>query len=208
MLRIEGQHTLLYSDTFLFYQPILFGYLPVDTLVTAAAFSIRATAACLEQGFLMRGAISFGELLVSPSIPTVAGPAVIECAEHFESTEWVGCHATPSVAAILDMAPPDKNARHLEFYERAKVPFKLAGGATVSTETWVVKWHRHLRESLPGKHRAIFPGALRTRMDDYQRQGRPVEDAVTDHFRELLLHYVQNNPTSNQKVQNTLISLF
>lgn len=90
----------------------------------------------LEQGFLLRGAISCGKFDESSNV--MIGPAVDEAAAWHESTDWIGVILTPSAQMYLK----NKNIDFIVCYD--KIPFKRA----IKYLDKCVKWDYGDRENL------------------------------------------------------------
>jgi hypothetical protein len=200
-LKIPGQHFLLYSDTLIFYQPKSNEILPCDALVSASVFSMRVIAAGLERGFLLRGAIAYGELLRSGD--SIAGPVVNECAEHYEATQWAGCHICPSGADVLDNAPKSKKERVGKYFEEIDVPFRTKTGLIVPSKRWAVNWIMCQSRILPPKVDSIIGDELKQKMREYGAKGN-MSDGVIAYFAGLLHKYAKANPEADEKVRLTL----
>jgi hypothetical protein len=95
----------------------------------------------LDLGFLLRGAISFGDFYQDKEI--VIGPAIDDAARWADLAEWAGVVLTPSAAdlAITVFHPSEIDAA-LEF-ARWEVPLKTGG----SLHTFALWWPRQHQRS-------------------------------------------------------------
>jgi hypothetical protein len=82
LLRNPHEKCLQYSDTLIYWQEITPSIPAHDAIVSAGAVVHRVTFHALERGFLLRGALSRGELLLSDAPSAIAGPVINECATH------------------------------------------------------------------------------------------------------------------------------
>lgn len=95
----------------------------------------------MEEGLLLRGAVSFGEFILDGS--TIVGPALSDAVSWAERADWIGVIATPKLGMLVDAelekwnreAP--RSASTLDcFYVRYPVPVK--GGP--SQALWTFPW--------------------------------------------------------------------
>jgi hypothetical protein len=202
LLRDPGQRLLLFSDTLVFYQETSATIPIYDAIVTAAAFAIFVLTNGLEQGFLLRGAISCGELLVCDRPEAVAGPVVNECAQHYELADWAGCHLTPSAEAVVDQAPSNRAARIARFFTPGIVPIRQA--SLLSKPRLVIPWAQYQMNNLPDMLDALEDCPLKRRLLAAREREGNLSQATGAYFRELLEAYARDNAQAVQKVQNTL----
>lgn len=90
----------------------------------------------LANRILFRGAIAIGAFYANDKTNTVMGPAVTDAAAWYDKADWVGVHATPRAALVIQrwLEHNDKTKAHVML--DYKVPLK--GGATVQTKA--VNW--------------------------------------------------------------------
>jgi len=198
------EKTLLYSDSLIFYKPTT-NTSTTEALKSAAAFVTRVTAACLKKKLLVRGAISFGKLLTSSELEAIAGPVVNECRDHYETTEWIGCHLTPSAAKIVQELTEFERGC---FFEPLRVPFKRSGNAILPIMTWAINWRRILCKTIIPS--SPLPDDPLKELMNNRKEGVPPEHVVTEYFKGLLEQYKLDpaNEAARQKVENTLKVLF
>jgi|WetSurSiteA1Bulk_404760.scaffolds.fasta_scaffold67777_1 hypothetical protein len=86
-----------YADTFIIYskKSEASGYLEIDT--TSKSF----LNTCVMKRLPVRGAISFGELILGHNNRTIMGKAFLESYEYGEDQNWIGLILTPTAASQL-----------------------------------------------------------------------------------------------------------
>jgi hypothetical protein len=99
----------------------------------------------IDKGFLMRGAISFGEFFTGER--AIVGPAIDDAAYWHQRTEWAGTIVTPTCSRIVDALSAEEDPA-MEF---AKWPVPVKAGGTI--DAWALWWPR---ERQKGKIDALF----------------------------------------------------
>jgi len=204
LLRRGDVRVFLYSDTLVFFQVISDEVPACDALVTAGTFAARAITEGLDNGLLLRGSLSVGNLLFSSKPSAIAGPVINECAMHYELGQWVNCHLTPSAVAVMQNAPPDRLERMKSRFAEYDMPIMSETGAVLSSRQIATRWLPFLAEILPDHFGALYDSPLRTQMETYKMSNKPMSDAVIEYFRNRLTDYALKNPVAMNKVEATL----
>lgn len=159
LIRSDNTDFVLYSDTLVYYQTETEGYLPCDLLVGGAAFVNNSMSHLLELGMVVRGAMSYGEVMISDKPQAICGPAINEAASEYEATEWVGCHLTDSADSVLKTAPSHKQDRVDTYFQPCDIPFKK-----VPKNRFSVAWLRCLANHAIEHHKYYYDGELKDRI--------------------------------------------
>jgi len=205
LVRETNERVHLWSDTLVFLKGPL---TPADgrALSSAAAFATNCITSGLPQGLLMRGAIAVGSVFQDQTVHAVAGPAIVECAEHYEALDWVGCHLCPSAERFLaEMNDGDRN-RTNTWLNRGKVPWKGKTGLTIAGTAMHVAWLDAAVREITGNPRAQEDTYLSTRLAKCRADPVCLDAVAREYYRDLLDAYAEKNPQSDvrTKVQNTL----
>jgi hypothetical protein len=204
LLRSSDERALLWSDTLIYWKDIGQETTDADALVSAATFAIRVIGRGLENGFLLRGAMSVGELLTYDNPEAIAGPVVNECAQQYEAVDWYGCHLAPSACAVLDSTPADQQGRTGPRFKKYRLPRK---GGIPPAEEWAVCWLDYLARILPQYATAVPDGALKSRILDAREAARDEHLAVRQFFIEQMRQYANENPAARGKVEATFAAI-
>lgn len=88
---------LFYADTFIFYSKSSENY-DYPGLIHAATHFMEK---CISKGTALRGAIAYGEIVVSCDKRIVLGSAFLDSHQHCEDQDWLGLILTPAAADRL-----------------------------------------------------------------------------------------------------------
>jgi hypothetical protein len=207
LLKRRDERALLYSDTLIYWQDLASDMTAPDTLVSAAAFAMRTICAGLESGFMLRGAIAFGELLTCDNPEALGGPVVNECAQHYELGNWCGCHLTPSAVKVLDSTPAERKARTGPRFAKYRMPVVTKTNEIFFSEQWAVRWLDYQAEMLPRHAQYLFEGELKFRIHKARERREDERRAVKEYFVGFLKRYEQANPVAKGKVAATILAV-
>jgi hypothetical protein len=203
LLRTRRAHLLLYSDTLVYWREVADGGGEEEALVDAVVVAIRVICSGLAAGFMLRGAISFGELLTCESPEALAGPVVNECAEHYELGDWCGCHLAPSAAKLVDGHAATRDDKLLERVAKIRVPLKSKAFGDCDVR-WAVSWLDYQSNESPKYVKSQKDRDLKKRIEGAGSNIDAQKRAVKEHFVELLNEYARSNPIAKTKVDLTI----
>ncbi len=93
----ETIEIILYADTFIIYTIQDNNSMPHGVLATSENFLVS----CIRNRIPVRGAISYGELILGQRNRIIMGKAFLECYEYGEDQNWIGLILTPSASLKL-----------------------------------------------------------------------------------------------------------
>jgi hypothetical protein len=96
----------------------------------------------MENGIYLRGCVSIGEFTKSldPKHFIILGDPVNEAAGHYESAEWMGVSASPSVHKIITHA-----ASSPFFHSKDWISHDLPLKNFIETSAWVINWPTYFK---------------------------------------------------------------
>jgi hypothetical protein len=142
----------------------------------------------LLNGFLLRGAVSFGEYYQGQGGRILVGPAVDEAAEWHEQVDWAGIVLTPSAGrTFIPDAIPNFQSRSSGLFLDYPVPMKSGG----SSSLWAFNWPQTNRDSILAmvdRHfmrPPVTPAVARKRQNtlDFFQYSRDYEERARSAFR-------------------------
>lgn len=129
---LELSKLISISDTIAIFTPKLLKKSEVELLELHAEIAKYVLEECVDRGYAIRGAITFGEYNTKNNI--MIGPGIDECASWHEICNWIGVHLTPSAELLIKSNLHNKLN---SIVDDDKIPTK-SGYPKVS---YCVEWH-------------------------------------------------------------------
>lgn len=138
LCNVNGDQKIIYnyqtfSDTILIYTESF----SFQSLLNVACIIGDLFALAIENGILLRGAISAGDYYYSENM--IIGPGIDDAAEWYETSNWAGIHFTPKTSFFIDHQLQDGNLGSDYIYTiimKYDVPLKKVGRMRVWTVSW------------------------------------------------------------------------
>lgn len=126
---IHGTSVLIVSDTIVLFTEANYEIVK-EIIELHGELCTYAIQVSIKKGLPLRGATSFGEVVISNKNNIFAGRAIDEAASWYEKADWIGVFLTPSSNLLFTNFPS-------KFWAEYKPPFKIK---EASYEAFSVNW--------------------------------------------------------------------